>query len=624
MKLQVPFLQLPVLFDADALAREVAAVDPRWWRGRTQQDDGNSALTLITTHGDPDSDELSGPMRPTPALAECPYLLQVLEHLGATWGRARLMRLSGQAEVRAHVDINYYWRERMRVHVPIVTTPSVRFQCGEGEVNMAAGECWIFDTWRRHRVLNGGNETRIHLVADTVGGEGFWDLLAQARPPGTHRADWEPVRFAPQAGRAAPSLDLENFNAPAVMSPWELREHIVFLLGEAVSDPRLGPVQQALLRFARRWQALWAVHGDRGEGLPRYQRLLDDIRLELDALGAGQVGLKNELGFLQALGSHVLDMALATAADESRLDRHGEPAIGVHAGAAVVPDRAASTRANAGDSLFDRPLFIVSPPRSGSTLLFETLAAAPALYSPGDESHSLIEGVPGLGPGAHGWDSNRLQAADATAEAAATLRERFFRQLRDRDGRSPAVAPLRMLEKTPKNALRIPFLRTVFPEARFVFLYRDPRQVLGSMIDGWRSGDFGMYPNLPGWDGPTWSFLLTPGWRESNGQPLEEVVARQWAAATRILLDDLQALPAGSWTGIRHDAFLAAPQQEASRLCAWAGLEWDRELGAELPLSRYTLTAPSPDKWRRHETAIEAQRSIWEPVAARAEALLRG
>ncbi|WP_155942701.1 hypothetical protein [Pseudoxanthomonas suwonensis] len=72
MKLQVPFLQLPVLFDAQAMAEEVAAVDPRWWRGRTQRDDGNSALTLITTGGDPDSDALDGQMRSTPPCSSVP------------------------------------------------------------------------------------------------------------------------------------------------------------------------------------------------------------------------------------------------------------------------------------------------------------------------------------------------------------------------------------------------------------------------------------------------------------------------------------------------------------------------------------------------------------------------
>lgn len=633
MKLQVPFLQLPVLFDAEAMAAEVAAVDPRWWRGRTRHDDGNSALTLVTTGGDPDSDALDGPMQPTPALQQCPYLMQVLEALGATWGRARLMRLSGQAEVRAHVDINYYWRERMRVHVPIVTTPSVRFQCGDGEVNMAAGECWIFDTWRRHRVLNAGNDTRIHLVADTVGGEGLWDLLAQARPPGMRGPDWRSPLLAPRRGGPLPVLDLEKVNAPAVMSPWELREHIVFLLGEAVPDPRLAAIQQALLRFARRWHALWAAYGDSGGGLPRYRRLRQDLAAELQALGAGQIGLKNELGFLQVLGAHVLDMLLAgdagTAAAQT--DRHGAP--GLHDGAAAVPAAAAAPvpaprprPAAGGDDLFERPLFIVSPPRSGSTLLFETLATAPGLYSPGDESHALIEGVPGLAPSAHGWASNRLQAADASPAVAAALRERFFRQLRDRDGhRASPAAPVRMLEKTPKNALRIPFLRALFPEARFVFLYRDPRQVLGSMIDGWGSGQFETYPGLPGWSGPAWSFLLTPGWQALSGRPLEEVVAGQWAAAMQVLLDDLETLPAGQWTGIEHGAFLADPQRGIRHLCDWAGLQWDRSLDRQLPLSRYTLTAPDPEKWRRHEAAIEASAATWRPLAARAgELLARG
>ena len=53
-------------------------------------------------------------------------------------------------------------------------------------------------------VLNAGDETRIHLVVDTVGGERFWDLLAQARPPGQRGPDWRPVLFAPQPERPAP------------------------------------------------------------------------------------------------------------------------------------------------------------------------------------------------------------------------------------------------------------------------------------------------------------------------------------------------------------------------------------------------------------------------------------
>ena len=336
MKLQVPFIQLPVLFDAPALAAEIAALDESCWRGRTQRDDGNSALTLVTAGGDPDNDELAGVMKPTPWLQQCPYLMQVLDTLGATWGRARLMRLSGQAEVKPHVDINYYWRERMRVHVPILTTPSVRFQCGEGEINMAEGECWIFDTWRRHRVVNAGNDTRIHLVADTVGGSRFWDLLAAGKPPRTRGPDWQPLRL--QAGSpVTPTLDFETVNAPVVMSPWEVREHIVFLLGECVPHPQLQALQGALLVFARRWHALWSCYGERSEGWPRYRALLDATQSELVARGINEVGLRNETGLMQTLSSYVLDMALAdgdTRGEEAKLDRHG--AAPPHVGAVAV------------------------------------------------------------------------------------------------------------------------------------------------------------------------------------------------------------------------------------------------------------------------------------------------
>jgi hypothetical protein len=310
MKLPAPFIQLPISFDAAALAREISQVEEAHWRPHPGGMPGNSALTLITTDGDPDSDEVAGRMRPTPWLLRLPYLMQVLEALGATWGRSRLMRLSGQSEVSAHVDVNYYWRERMRVHVPIITTPSVRFHCGGSDINMAAGECWIFDTWRPHRVLNEGDDTRIHLVADTVGGERFWDLLSQGRTPEQREPEWQPRRVDPRLDSDIPALDFESFNVPVVMSPWELREHIAFLLNDAEHGPQLAPIQIALQRFARCWHALWSCHGTDPEGFPRYRELLERTQQELIGKGIGQIPLRNGGRLMQALNAHVFTVAL--------------------------------------------------------------------------------------------------------------------------------------------------------------------------------------------------------------------------------------------------------------------------------------------------------------------------
>ena len=80
---------------------------------------------------------------------------------------------------------------------PIVTQPTVRFECGDAAINMAAGECWIFDTWRQHRVLNDAVESRIHLVVDTVGGAAFWDLVGRGRPHDAPRPGWQPRQVAP-------------------------------------------------------------------------------------------------------------------------------------------------------------------------------------------------------------------------------------------------------------------------------------------------------------------------------------------------------------------------------------------------------------------------------------------
>src|SRR5688572_12339293 len=85
--------------------------------------------------------------------------------------------------------------------------------------------------------------------------------------------------------------------------------------------------------------------------------------------------------------------------------------------------------------LFDRPVIILAAPRSGSTLLFETLSECADLWTIGGESHQVIESIPALNPASGKIDSNRLTAEHAAAPVAEMMRRRFARLLRDRDGR---------------------------------------------------------------------------------------------------------------------------------------------------------------------------------------------
>jgi len=610
MKLSVPFVQLPVQFDDGRLLAEIRALDPSSWMEHPQKFPGNFALPLISVDGDPLSDAIAGPMRPTPNLQRCPYLTQVLHRIGAVWGRTRLMKLSGGAEVTPHADISYYWRQRARVHVPIVTKPGVRFLCGDREVNMAAGECWIFDTWRRHRVINAADDERIHLVADTVGSESFWGMVSRGRAPGQGAFnDWRAEPFASVSGEVA-ELAYESVNVPEVMTPWELREHLMFLIAEVQPHPQLAATQQAVARFLPVWFALWAQYGTDQAGWPGYRALLNDFD-ELLGRVAAPLQLKNGAQFVPCARAMVMDVALA---DRNKDLGAYEPRAPASAGSVRTP----ASRSGR-DPDFDRPVFVVSSPRSGSTLLFETLAQAPGLSTIGREGHALIEGMPALNVGMRGFESNRLVAADATPAVSDELRQRLLAELRDRDGRPPLQRPLRAMEKTPKNALRVPFLAQVFPESHFVYLYRDPRQTLSSMIEAWQSGRFRTYRELPDWQGLPWSLLLVPGWRELNGRPLPEIVAAQWEKTTRILLDDLEALPADRCHVVRYDAFLADPNEQMRRLCGDLGLAWDRSLDGALPLSRYTVSPPDAEKWRRHAALIEPLLPALQGVIDRAD-----
>ncbi len=280
----------------------------------------------------------------------------------------------------------------------------------------------------------------------------------------------------------------------------------------------------------------------------------------------------------------------------------------------------------------NQPLIIVSAPRAGSTLLFETLACFSELWTIGEESHEIIEGIPELHPAAHGYVSNRLTAADATPAVISALHDRFARQLQDRHGSHlidrPAVArpdAIRMLEKTPKNALRIPFLRTIFPDARLLFLYREPAENINSMLEGWQSQRFIAYRALPGWPHGPWSFLLTPGWEAMREKSVAEIAAYQWEAANATIVDDLAALPRTTWSLVRYSDLVREPRQTIQRIAAFAELQWDeaveQRVSQALPISSMTVSAPAADKWRKNAHQLEPLLPGLVPMIRRVEAL---
>jgi hypothetical protein len=587
MKLTQPFFRLPVRFDSARLRAEVEALPASAWAEHPNEIAGNSSLRLISADGG-ENDDVYGRMQPTAHLQQCPYLRQVLSSFGVVWSRSRLMKLDPHSTVPEHADINYHWFYRVRMHIPVVTRPEVRFHCDGQIVHMAAGEAWIFDNWRLHHVDNPTDDVRIHLVADTSGSAAFWEFVAQAGAG--NLADG---RLDYRAGLDARILT-ERVLARLVMPPAEVELLVTDFRGELVprqdspdARAQLARYHWLLQSFCFDWRQLYALHGESAVGRPEYAAAADRLRESSRSLADGLMMRTNRVAAHTVLEGRVLRHLL-----------HDLPAAS--GPASVAPAKRPRLQ---------RPVFIVAAPRSGSTLLFETLAVTPQLWTLGDEAHWLVEAIPELRPGADGVESNRLTAANCTEEVARRITAELLDNLQDHSGRvlPPTAEDVRLLEKTPKNALRIPFFAELFPDALFILLWRDPRENLASIIEAWRSGRWMTYRSLEGWDGP-WSLLLPPGWQSLRGRPLEELAAYQWDSANRIALDDLGGLAPDRWTSVQYADLLADAEGTVRRLCSFAGIEFDAALAARvagpLPLSRYTQAPPEPDKWRRHEADI--------------------
>ena len=309
MRLPQPFIRLPFTFDPGRLATELDSVADSAWMAHPSGLAGNSAVALISYQGS-DNDEFSGRMMETPHLAALPYHRQVMASFDEVLSRSRLMRLAGNSEVSNHVDFNYHWYSRLRIHIPIVTNPDVVFHCGDEAIHMQPGECWIFDSWRWHKVVNSSQMDRTHLVIDLSGSSRFWGMVAEASAgtPSTAAMTYDPA--------SDPTLRLERFNIAPVMAPGEVEAIAREIIRDfkACADNPATLVEQyekLLLDLGRDWREIWYEYGQGPAGWPRYQALLNRTQQKLHPERRALVTASNSVGVNPIIVQRLLRVALA-------------------------------------------------------------------------------------------------------------------------------------------------------------------------------------------------------------------------------------------------------------------------------------------------------------------------
>lgn len=260
-----------------------------------------------------------------------------------------------------------------------------------------------------------------------------------------------------------------------------------------------------------------------------------------------------------------------------------------------------------------KPVFIVSTPRSGSTLLFEQMIQLNNVWSIGGESHVIFREFPHLRFENNQYDSACLSKQHADPQTSLLFKLAIFSMLRNNRNEPLVNTNLShheqglFLEKTPRNALNIPFLLEVFPNAKFIYLYREPKQNVASIIEAWKTGkktgQFVTFPNLHGWDRKNWCFLLPKGWRKMNGKSLVEIAYFQWKESNQQIRQNLGTLPRSCWTAVNYADFIKNPYSEISNLIKKFSIKACVKQSdyQELALSKTTISNPADDKWQKYK-----------------------
>lgn len=208
------------------------------------------------------------------------------------------------------------------------------------------------------------------------------------------------------------------------------------------------------------------------------------------------------------------------------------------------------------------PVFLLSLPRSGSTFVQRVLATHPQISTAPEPwiLLPLIYASRKQGVFAEYGHSEAIVAIEDFCARLANGRGDYDRELREFAiglyRRCAADGARYFLDKTPRYHLIVDDLLRLFPDARFIVLWRHPLAVVASMITTWGAGRWNLYQ---------FKIDLYRG--------LANLVAAQ------------QTMP-GRMLAVRYEDLLTAPDRCWPRLFAHLGLEYDRSVLDQLPKVR--------------------------------------
>jgi hypothetical protein len=250
----------------------------------------------------------------------------------------------------------------------------------------------------------------------------------------------------------------------------------------------------------------------------------------------------------------------------------------------------------------EKPIFIIGMGRSGSTILGVLMSMhrdVGFLFEPKALWHAVYphEDVPGNY--SRGSARYSLDESAATEEVRRRARRLFGAYLW-------AVASSRVVDKYPELIFRVPFVRAIFPDARFIFLVRngwDTCRSIGRFAEqrGVRRPGGEIHNNWWGANGRKWKLMLeqlVPKEEALAGildvveglNRHSDMAAVEWIVTMREGLRQMERY-ADCMYMLRYESLVGNPRKELSELLDFCELPHDEAL---LAFGEQRLSPPAP------------------------------
>ncbi|MEL6338528.1 MAG: sulfotransferase [Myxococcota bacterium] len=209
------------------------------------------------------------------------------------------------------------------------------------------------------------------------------------------------------------------------------------------------------------------------------------------------------------------------------------------------------------------PIFIIGPPRSGTTLLLQLFSAHPDVQGLGAELHRFHHDLARFDHRVRDDDHFWLTTADVTEALRAEYRSVIH-----------AVDAEHVFIKISTCSMQIDFVRAIFPDAVFVQILRDPLDVIASMEDLRRALELDQdHPRILGPAPDPFGLSVANRFEHQHLR----AAASWFFHAVRSELD-LGFLSGRSYQRLRYRDLLLKPESTVRELAEALGVRWHEAL----------------------------------------------